>query len=198
MRDKTIDQQLVKYLKSYTDMDDAALEEVVSNIPIKTFQKGDILLHQGQMAEYCIYVISGCVRQYRINEDGDEVTSEFYTEEQWINIFNESIHDQTSKYTLTCLEDCILIYSPSSSEEVMFEKFGALKDMVNLMMGEKLGEINESLYNYASLSPEARYKNLLEKRPGLIDRVPQHQLASYLGIKPESLSRIKKRIAKGQ
>ncbi len=77
MRDKTIDQQLVKYLKSYTDMDDAALEEVVSNLPIKTFQKGDILLHQGQMAEYCIYVISGCVRQYRINEDGDEVTSEF-------------------------------------------------------------------------------------------------------------------------
>lgn len=197
MRDKNIDDQLVKYLETYTQMDQDTLSEVVSKIPIKRFSKGHILLHQGEESQYCIFVISGCVRQYRINEDGDEVTSEFYTEEQWINIFNESIHDQTSKYTLSCLEDSILIYSPSANETDMYEQFGDLKDMVNVMMGEKIGEINEALFNYASLSPEERYKNLLERRPGLIDRVPQHQLASYLGIKPESLSRIKKRIEKG-
>lgn len=198
MRDKNVDKQLIEYLKTYTQMDENILEEVVSKIPIKTFTKGDVLLHQGDKSEYCIYVISGCIRQYRINEDGDEITSEFYTEEQWINVFNESIHDDSSKYTLSCVEDCVLIYSHETNKDDMFDRYGDLKDMVNVMLGEKIGEINETMFSFASMSPEDRYKNLLERRPGLINRVPQHQLASYLGIKPESLSRIKKRIEKGQ
>lgn len=197
MRDDKIDNQLVEYLKSYTNMDDTTLKEIVGNIPIKTFKKGDILLHQGDKAEYCIYVISGCLRQYRIDEDGNEVTSEFYTEEQWINVFNNSIEDNTSKYTLSCLEDSVLIYSHSTNKDDMFERFGDLKDMTNLMLGEKIGEINETIFIHTSMSPEQRYKNLINRRPELIGRVPQHQLASYLGIKPESLSRIKKTIREG-
>lgn len=194
MRDASIDRQIIEYLKQYTDMDDDTLKEIVQNIPIKKFNKGDTLLHQGDKAEYCIYVISGCLRQYRIDEDGNEITSEFYTEEEWINVFNNSIKDNVSKYSLSCLEDCVLIYSHNTNKDEMFEKFSDLKDMTNLMLGEKIGEINENIFTYTSMSPEERYRNLLEKRPGLVNRVPQHQLASYLGVKPESLSRIKKRM----
>ncbi len=68
--------------------------------------------------------------------------------------------------------------------------------MIRKMMEINLGEIQDQLGEFISSSPEERYETILRKRPQLIDRVPQHQLASYLGITPESLSRIKKRIKK--
>ena len=76
----------------------------------------------------------------------------------------------------------------------MFNKYPQLEMMIRKMMEINLGELHDQLGEFISSSPEERYKTVLRKRPELIERVPQHQLASYLGITPESLSRIKKRI----
>lgn len=196
MANMDTNQKILEFLSRYSDMDEDTLKEVVSGIPVKTFKKGDVLLRQGEEATHCIFVIAGCLRQYRIDEDGNEVTSEFYTEEQWINVFNNNINDKLSKYSLSCLEDSILVYSDSSKSEATIDEYSELNGMINLMMGEKIGEINENIYTFAAKSPEERVKALIKNRPGLIDRVTQHQLASYLGITPESLSRIKKRLLK--
>jgi len=196
MGNETTDQKLLEFLSRYSDMDEDTLKEVVNGIPVKTFKKGEVLLRQGEEPTHCIFVIAGCLRQYRIDEDGNEVTSEFYTEEQWINVFNNNINDKLSKYSLSCLEDSILVYSDSSKSEATIDEYSELNGMINLMMGEKIGEINENIYTFTAKSPEERVKTLIKNRPGLIDRVTQHQLASYLGITPESLSRIKKRLLK--
>jgi len=193
-REKYIDAYLIQYLKPYIDVSDDELEDIVSRIPVKEFKKSSMILYQGEPCNHCVFVIKGCLRQYRINENGDEVTSEFYEEGNWVNVFNESIHDMVSKYSLTCTEDSLLVYSEMDRKSVMFDLFPDLKEMTNLMLGEKIGEINESMYSFAAHSPEERVKSLMKQRPTLLTRVPQHQLASYLGIKPESLSRIKKRL----
>lgn len=195
--DQSAEEFMLGFLKAYAEMadfDDETLRAIVSRIPVKAFKKGAMLLYQGEPATHCIFVIKGCLRQYRINEDGDEVTSEFYEEGQWVNVFNESIRDRVSKYSVTCAEDCLLVYSESNNKDEMFDLFPGIKDMTSLMLEEKIGEINESIYSFTALSPEERVKALMEQRPSLFNRVPQHQIASYLGIKPESLSRIKKRL----
>jgi CRP-like cAMP-binding protein len=80
----------------------------------------------------------------------------------------------------------------------MFNKYPQLETMIRKMMEINLGEIQEQFGEFINSSPEERYESVLRKRPQLVDRVPQHQLASYLGITPESLSRIKKRIKKNK
>ncbi len=81
-------------------------------------------------------------------------------------------------------------------EKDMYHKYGQLESMTRTMIEEKFGQVQDEYVAFIASTPEERFKALLRNRPDLIDRVPQHQLASYLGITPESLSRIKKRVHK--
>ena len=187
---------LIQFMKKFTDVDDASLKALVKEVPIVSVKKGTVLLEQGDEPRNCIFVMQGCVRQYRVDELGNELTSDFYTEEQWITIFYERDQDQVSKFSLSCVEDCILVMGDVNLKTAMFSQHAHLKDMTYRMLEEKIGEIKDDLSGFMSSSPEERVKALKQNRPDLFKRVPQHQLASYLGLTPESLSRIKKRIEK--
>ncbi len=78
----------------------------------------------------------------------------------------------------------------------MYQKYPELEKVTRSMLELSIGETQDETALFMSSTPEQRYLRLVQKRPSLINRVPQHQLASYLGMTPESLSRIKKRIAK--
>lgn len=185
---------LYDFLKDYIDISSEELKAIIDKLPLKEFKKGAMILYQGEPSKYCMFVISGCLRQYRINEEGNEVTSEFYEEGAWVNVFNESVKDKVSKYSVVCSEDSLLIYSEAERKSDMFKRFPSLVDMTSNLLTEKIGQVNESNYAFAALSPEERVKSLIDHRPNLLKRVPQHQLASYLGITPEAFSRIKKRL----
>jgi len=79
-------------------------------------------------------------------------------------------------------------------EQDMYDAYPELANMTRMMMTQNIGAIQDDFARFMASSPEERYSQLQQKRPGLVDRVPQHQLASYLGITPESLSRIKRRL----
>lgn len=185
---------LLKYLATFTTLNEEEQQAIVEDILVQEFKKGTMLLRQGDVPTECYFVLKGCVRQYSIDETGKEVTSNFYTEEQAVSIFNRHQQNKPSAYTLTCLEDCILVVGDLDAEKDMFHKHSQLETMIRKMVEENLGEVQDELTSFIASTPEERYKALLRKRPHLINRVPQHQLASYLGITPESLSRIKKRI----
>lgn len=185
---------LFKYMTQFTSLNDEEQQAIAEDIRTEEFKKGTVLLRQGDVPAQCYFVLKGCVRQYSIDEAGKEVTSNFYTEEQAVSIFNRHQQDKSSAYTLTCLEDCILVVGDLDAESGMFQKHAQLETMVRKMVEENLGEVHDEWTSFIASAPEERYKVLLRKRPQLVNRVPQHQLASYLGITPESLSRIKKRI----
>ncbi|MCM3735254.1 Crp/Fnr family transcriptional regulator [Bacillus cytotoxicus] len=185
---------LLKYLSKFTTFNEEEQQEIVKEIRIEEYKKGTILLRQGDVPTKCYFVLEGCVRQYSIDETGKEVTSNFYTEEQAIANFNHHKQDKASMYSLVCLEDCILVVGDLDAEKDMYNKYTKLETMTRKMIEEKLGDMQDELASFIASTPEERYKSLLRKRPHLVSRVPQHQLASYLGITPESLSRIKKRI----
>ena len=185
---------LMKYMTSLTTLSEEEQQAILEEIQIGEFKKGTTLQRQGDIPTKCYFVLSGCVRQYSIDEMGKEVTSNFYTEEQAISNFNHHKQDKSSAYTLTCLEDCTLVVGDLETEQDMYNKYSQLEIMTRYMTEQNFGEVQDELASFIASSPEERYKGLLQKRPHLINRVPQHQLASYLGITPESLSRIKKRI----
>ena len=184
---------LIQYMKRFSDLSESELEKLIVDVPVGTFKKGTVLLHQGEVPDKCYFVLKGCVRQYAVNEDGIENTSNFFTEEQSVTIFNQHTEDRRSKYFLSCVEDCTLIVGDLATEQEAYDMHPVLEVMTRNMIQEDMGAMRDDFSSFISSTPEERYHALMEKRPDLMDRVPQYQLASYLGIKPESLSRIKKR-----
>ncbi|QUG43100.1 Crp/Fnr family transcriptional regulator [Psychrobacillus sp. INOP01] len=185
---------LFKYMSKFTSLTKEQQKTIAEEIKIEEFKKGTILLRQGDVPTKCYFVLKGCIRQYSIDENGKEVTSNFYTEEQAIAVFNNHKLDKSSEYTFACLEDSVLVVGDLDIEQDMYSKYTQLEIMTRKMIEENFGKVQDEFATFIASTPEERFKTLLTKRPQLVVRVPQHQLASYLGITPESLSRIKKRL----
>ena len=99
-----------------------------------------------------------------------------------------------SEYYISCIEDSIITITNSDMEAEVNSKFPKFELMCRMLSEELLAKQRTDFDEFKTSSPEQRYFNLLQSRPDLIQRVPQHQLASYLGIKPQSLSRLRARI----
>lgn len=160
---------------------------------IKEYKKGAFLLREGQHCKACYYIIEGIVRQFRI-VDGEEKTSDFYTENQSVFSSSSALNTGPSKFSLDCLEDCKISIVPFAKEQEIYAKFPRFEKLCRLETEKNLVEFQDKFAKYMSSSPEQRYLDLMESNPNLVNRVPQYHLASYLGVKPESLSRIRKRI----
>ena len=174
-------------------LSEAEAKEIVENINIQTFKKGSILLQEGEISKKCYSVLKGCVREYYII-DGEEKTTAFFTEGQEVVSFTSYTNQTPSKHYISCAEASTLTVSTPEKEKEMYKRFPKLEAITRTMMELNSGKSQEKLASFITSSPEERYMNLLENRPDLLNRVPQHQIASFLGIKPESLSRIRKRI----
>ena len=160
---------------------------------VVNYKKGTIFVSEGQLVDKCYHVIKGCVRKYHL-KDGEEKTTDFYIELDSISTRPGRIVLAKSKFNLECVEDTSLTVLSAEQENILYEKFPRFQEMCRISTEYKLEEYQEKLSKFISSSPEERYLDLMENRPELLNRVPQYQLASFLGIKPESLSRIRKRL----
>lgn len=186
--------ELIHFLSSFNSLSAEEVNAIAALIPVEAFKKGDILLKEGQYCNTCYFVLKGCVRQY-ILADGEEKTTAFYTEQQAVAAFSNYIQQSPSKHYWVCAEDCLLIIGYLDKEPDMYKQFPKLAAITRNMMEQDLGKQQEEFAAFITSSPLERYRNLLANRPTLLQRVPQHQLASYLGVTAESLSRIRKRVA---
>lgn len=184
---------LVKYVSKSLSLSVEEINAIEQEIVIRDFRKGTILLREGEVSTKCYFNLKGLVRQYYL-VDGEEKTTAFFAEEQAVNSFESASQRIPSKHYLACVEDCTLVVGDLSTETDFLERFPRLEILVRMMVDQDFGKQQEMLASYIITSPEERYLKLLESPYNLIQRVPQYQLAGYLGITPESLSRIRKRI----
>lgn len=190
-------QILEKYFQKFGDFSKEEINAVLEDLVVEKYPKGTVLLEQGEIPDKCYFVLEGCVREYGIEEDGREVTYEFYTEEYTIAIFSGG-RMGPSQVNWVCMEDAILIVGDLAIEDAMYDKHDGLTSMTRKMMEDNMGKMQIKNALLIADSIEERYQKLEETRGDLLNRVPQHQIASYLGITPESLSRLKKRIQKSK
>lgn len=183
---------LFNFISQYISLTEDERNALLSLDLFHPVKKGTILLNEGQKSKNSYFVLKGCIRTYYVL-DGEEKTTSFFTE---MEVLTPPcvIHKTPSEYYVSCTEDSILLISNSDMEVEVNSKFPKFEIMCRRLSEELLARQRIDFDEFKTSSPELRYLNLLQKRPDLIQRVPQHQLASYLGIKPQSLSRLRARI----
>lgn len=184
---------LLVYLSSLTDFSEQELLAIEESMEIITFKKGEYLLKEGQKANNCYFVLQGCVRQF-VMKDGDEKTNQFYTENDWIVSMDSFLSGAPSKQNWIAVEETEVVVGSQEKEDSLFSKFPQFQSTARIVIEKMLAGQQGNHELNSLLSPEEKYLYLLEETPDLLQRVPQHHIASYIGIKPESLSRIKKRM----
>ena len=183
---------LFDFISKYISLSEDEKNALLSLGLFHSVKKGTVLLKEGQKTQDSFFVLKGCIRVYYVI-DGEEKTTAFYTE---MDVLTPHcvINKTPSDYFISCVEDSILTVSNSDMGVEMNSKFPKFEIMCRMLSEELLAKQRIDFDEFKTSSPEQRYLNLLQKRPDLIQRVPQHQLASYLGIKPQSLSRLRARI----
>lgn len=190
---ETARRDLHSFITTFNMLTPQEVDTIVDGTNIQAFSKGNVLLKEGQVSDKCYFVLKGLIREYYL-KDGEEKTTAFFTENEPVNSFTSNNSKSPSRSYLECIEDCILTVGTDDIIEAMCKKVPRLENLMRVEVEKNAGKFQDEYAAFIMSSPEERYVSLLEKRPGLMNRVPQHQIASFLGVKPESLSRIRKRL----
>jgi len=183
---------LFDFISKYISLTEDEKKAILSLDIFRSVKKGTTLLKEGQKSKDEYFILKGCIRKYYII-NGEEKTTAFFTEMESLTPHCVK-SNAPSEYFISCVEDTILtVANPDMGAEIN-TKFPKFEIMCRIFSEELLAKEQIGFDEFKTSSPEQRYLNLLQNRPDLIQRVPQHQLASFLGIKPQSLSRLRARI----
>lgn len=186
---------LFEHLNRTVTLPEAEAEKMLQLAKVVKLKKKEHLFMEGQVAKYVGFVNNGCLRYYRLDEKGEEHIIYFAIEEWWIGDLSSFYSDQPSTFNLQALEPCeMFLYTREAFETVRFE-IPAFDQYAKIRHAKATDARLETMMSQRADSAETRYIKLLEGFPDIFQRVPQHYIASYLGIKPQSLSRIRKQLA---
>lgn len=184
---------IIEFLSQYTPISSQLEKAILKYSKIKILKKNEVILKKGQIARECFFILKGCMKKYYLL-DGEERITGFYTEGQVITPSSYT-NKNPSKYYVSTIENTIVSYGNPDSENDIYKNHPELESLTRILAEKLMVNKSEELDNWMNHNPEERYQLLLKNRPDLIQRVPQYQIANYLGIRPESLSRIRKRLA---
>jgi CRP/FNR family transcriptional regulator, cyclic AMP receptor protein len=172
------------------------LELFHSRLKSRSVRKKTLLLQQGEVCKFEAYIVKGCVKKYYIDQNGDEVILQFAVEDWWISDIGSFSEQKPSNLFIETLEDTELLTIDFESKERLYQQIPNLERVFRIMLQRAYSVLESRFYSTVSHSAETRYLEFIKKYPSIPQRVPQQQIASYLGITPESLSRIKTQIFK--
>lgn len=161
------------------------------SIPGKT-----ILLGEGDISKYLYIVSKGCLRIFLIKEDGREVTVQFFFENHFVASMESAFTGKPGNFYLETLEDSEVIMIRLQDFKELFGKHESLKNFLIHFLEQRLIYYSELYVSFILNTPEERYIKLVKANPGITGRIPHHYIATYLGITPVSLSRIRSRLEK--
>jgi CRP-like cAMP-binding protein len=188
--DKTINT-----LKEITGFSDSDLEIVLKFFENKTFRKKTIIIETGKVANEVYFIVKGCTRLF-CEKEGEDLTTYFFTENMFAGTYDSFISRKPTLIAMEALEDTEVLALSYDSLQKLFEVFPKMNEFIRKSIEQRFVLLHDLFTSYLLNTPEERYLNLIRERPELIKRIPQHQIASFIGVTPVSLSRIRNRISK--
>lgn len=174
-------------------MTDDLLKYFEGQTTVKKIGAREVLLKEGQRSQQLFYVEKGCLRGW-FNHEGNELTFQFVFEGQFVASFESFWDNQPSLYTIESIEPATLYVIRKKDFQHVIEKNPKVKDAFHAYVFKRLFAYQKLFIARITEKPEKRYLALLKNHPEILQRVPQHYIASFLGITPVSLSRIRSRM----
>ena len=160
----------------------------------KRVKKHEFLLKEGEVAKQSYFTVSGCLRLYAIDNKGKEHIMQFAPENWWIGDIDSSTSQKPSNYFIDALEDSDILSMDIVTWDKSMNEIPPLALLFQRLMQNRQTVSQRRIINSMSATSEERYIEFMKTYPSLVQRIPQHMIASYLGITPESLSRIRKQM----
>ncbi len=174
-----------------TDGDYNKFLELTKSVSIS---KNDFFIHEGNVSKYIAFVNSGVLYSYTIDKKGNKHVVQIAPENHWISDLFSFFSYETSAFNIQAIEDCEITILSRENFEKACNTIPAIERFFRLLIQNAYVDSLRRVSRIYANSAEERYLNLIKSNPKIIQRVPQHYIASYLGIKPQSLSRIRKKL----
>jgi CRP-like cAMP-binding protein len=162
----------------------------------KKINKHDFILREGETARCTAFVVKGCMRLYAVDAKGKEHIMQFAPENWWVGDIESSTQNTPSKFFIDALEDSEVLLLDNDSFNKVMKEIPAVALFFQQLMQKRQAVTQKRIIFSMSASAEEQYLDFIKAYPSLVQRVPQHMIASYLGITPESLSRIRNHLVK--
>jgi CRP/FNR family transcriptional regulator, anaerobic regulatory protein len=181
---------------NYTQLTESDLKICESYFEQMTSSKNTIIEEEKKIPKHLYFINEGYMRLFYYDDNGDEVTTFIASPQNFITSFLDFIHQKESSQNLECITDCKCYRIERSKLVELIDRNEKFKNFSLVIFEQAIATTNIRANDLATLTAELRYKKLLEKQPEIIQNVPVQYIASYLGIKPQSLSRIRKQMIK--
>ena len=188
-------EQLLKTVQQKVTLTSDEAELLKQFFTLKKVRKRQYMLNEGEVCKYNLFVAKGLLRAFGVEENGYEQVVQFAVEGWWISDLNSFFSGDVAVYNIEALEDCELLLLTRQSMDEMLEKLPKMERYFRLLMQNHIVALRQRIIASQRHSAEERYIKLIEGFPTILARVPQQYIASYLGMTPETLSRVRKQIS---
>lgn len=186
-------EQFFTYAEKFVNFSKVDKDLLISALSFKAVTAKKELVSCDKRTDELFFLLKGCIRKYYI-KDGEQITIYIMTENNFIGAFDSFVTGTKSKETIECLEPCELLILKRTDLEKLYKEIPLMNEFVRKILEQTLIQFQQALTSFILDNPEERYIKLLTQNPEILQRIPQHMLATYLGITATSLSRIRKRI----
>ncbi|MFP8892774.1 Crp/Fnr family transcriptional regulator [Chryseobacterium cucumeris] len=186
---------LFKNISQYINLPEEDFQKFAKPFERKTFKKKEVVLKEGDYCFFEGFVLNGCFKIYYLNENGLEQTLYFAVEGWWITDIDSLINTVPSILNIEALEDSEVLMISRKDKENLYKTMPQIEKLFRIMNQKSSVALQRRILSLTGKTADKRYLEFLEKYPGLEQRITQQQVASYLGITHEFLSKIRRKMS---
>jgi CRP/FNR family transcriptional regulator, anaerobic regulatory protein len=183
--------KIVAHFDKYLPLNEAEIVAISSRMVERKVKRKQYILQEGDICKYFTYVVEGCFKMYGIDNSGAEHNLVFAAEDDWISDIGSLHKEKPSKLFIEAIEPSVVLQLSKGDLWYLYTNFPKFDRNFRVIIEDKYIELQNRLLQAFSSSAHERYENFLEQYPNLATRLPNTQIASYLGITPEFLSKIR-------
>ncbi len=188
--------QIIDYIKKYVSLTFEEEEQFLSKVTSANFKKGKFIIKKGDVNRYQNFIIKGCLRTYKIDQNGKESILTFSLENWWAGDLYSFLLEQPTEYFIEAIEDTEVIRITKQNLEIIYKKIPQINVLFRILLERAFIAQQERIMSNITETAEEKYIKLRKKYPLFEKRIPLKHLALYLGITPQFLSMIRKKISR--